>query len=196
MGLKCLYTCVIALMCGGVGYALPATHLSPGEVDLSALTYSVSDGSDVRSHVYETCVGITPKLGVTADVTSITDSVGSVDISSILFGTPVSTRRNDKISMAAFAGLTWIDVDRNYGDETHTTGLTLGTASEFRVRPELTLYSQSSVSFVDKPLWMLDMGLQYEVRPRWNLTMGYRSYEKDGSSFGGFLIGANYTVNK
>jgi opacity protein-like surface antigen len=177
-------------------FGASAAQLSPGEIDFSAFAHSIHQGADAHSQIFETRFGVTPKLGITTEFVSIEDVDGSTNIGNVYLSSPIQTRYSKKMTVAGYAGLTWFAVDERFGGQKDKTGLSIGAAADYRIRPELTVYSRGTVAFLEKSLWTLDLGMQYEVRPKWNITMGYRGYDVDGSSIGGFVVGATYSVTK
>ena len=182
----------LALALARVGQAAPTAEVTPGAISVSASAHSIRQGADAHSEIYEAQFGITPNLGVTAEAARISDDEGRTHIGSVYFQRPITFAAPYKPCLAAYAGVIWLDVKDRFGNRSEETGPAVGAIADLPVRPGLTFYGRASAAFLDNHLWTLDFGIRYEVRPRWFLSLGYRSYDVEGSSLGGFLVGAAY----
>lgn len=187
---------VLAVVLARCALAVPTAEVVPGTIEVSAFAHSIHQGADAHSQVYEAQFGITPKLGVTAELARISDREGRVHIGSVYFRRSVPSHVARKPRLAGYAGVTWLDVDDRFAGKSEETGPTIGAVADLPVRPELALYGRSGVAFLDKTVWTLDFGIRYEVRPRWLLSFGYRSYDVEGTSLGGFIAGFSYTATR
>jgi hypothetical protein len=189
---KQVILCAAALVLASAVSATPIVETVPGSISISAYAHSVHQGAQSHSQIYEADFGITQTLGVTAEVARICENEGRTDIGSVYFRRPVLTASPRKPRLAGYGGVTWLAVKDRFGERSEKSGPMIGATADFPIRPDLTFYGRSGVAFLRKPLWTLDFGIRYEVRPRWFLSLGYRSYDVEGSSLGGFLVGATY----
>ncbi|MEN6371437.1 MAG: hypothetical protein ABFD64_05425 [Armatimonadota bacterium] len=166
------------------------------QIDTSAYSHSIHDGADAHSQIFECQADITPELGIGLEAAKISDADGRTHIGNIYLRKPIPLKNNKTTKLEGYAGISWLSVEDIFDEESGDTGLSLGTIADYTLRPELTLYGRLGVAFIDDPLWTLDAGIKYELRPRWFLTIGYRGYNTNDSSLGGFLVGATYRAIK
>jgi hypothetical protein len=177
--------------------AAPLTEISPGIINASAAAHTIQFGADAHSQIFQLSYGITPKLGIATELTYVGDDIGTTNIGSFYLHTPVLLGlSNSRIKTAAFAGVTRLEVDKRYCDIERQAGPAIGLSTEYKLRPDLSLYAAGSAAFLEDSLLTFDAGLQYEVRPDWFISLGYRSYDIGGETMGGFLVGANYRPSK
>lgn len=191
---KIALLCAAALSFASAAVAMPTAETVPGKISVSASAHSIHQGADAHSQIYEAQFGITPNLGVTAEVAKISEEAGRTDIGSVYFLRPIVPVAAKKPVVSGYVGVTWLAVKDMFGDRSEEAGPLIGAVADLPVRPGLSLYSRVGVAFLNEELWTLDFGLRYEIRPRWFISMGYRSYDVAGSSIGGFLVGATYTA--
>lgn len=172
--------------------ASPLASITPGTVSVSASAHSIHWGADAHSQIYELDYGINTHLAATTEVSHIVDAEGSATITSIYLRTPIILRRQPKLSLAGYGGITKLSVTDNFDDTSSSTGITIGSVADYQLGQYVDLYGRAGVAFLEKPLWTFDAGIRYEVVPRWYLSIGYRGYNAAGSSFGGTLVGATY----
>lgn len=165
-------------------------------VDTSAYSHSIHDGADAHSQIFECKVDIKPELGIGLEAVKVSDADGRTHIGNIYLRKPVPLKDNKTTRLEGYAGISWLSVEDVFDQESSDTGFSFGAITDFTLRPELTLYSRLGVALLDEPLWTLDAGVRYELRPRWFLSIGYRGYNTNGSSLGGFLVGATYRAIK
>lgn len=189
---KILFCLACGFALAGTTYAAPTAITGTGAISLSAYAHTIQQGADAGSQVFETDFGITPVLGITAELAKVRDADGNTDIGSVYARKPIERLSSDRTHIAGYAGITWIAVKDRFGDKSEKTGPLVGAIADFTIRPELTFYSRAGVAFLEKPLWTIDVGLRYELRPKLFLSLGYRSFDVDGSSLGGFLAGMTY----
>jgi hypothetical protein len=194
---RLFFYALVVFSISAAALAVPLTEITPGIIDTSASAHTIQFGADAHSQIFQLAYGITPKIGIAAELTNVGDDIGTTNISSFYLRTPVSLRPADtKLKAAAFIGMTRLEVDKRYCDTESRIGPTFGAATEYKLRPELSLYAAGSAAFLEDSLLTFDTGLRYEVRPNWFVSLGYRSYDVGGSTMGGFLVGANYRTIK
>lgn len=177
-------------------FGMPAADLVPGEVSLSVSAHSIHQGADAHSVIYEAQIGLTPKLVAATEWDRIEDNIGTTDIGRLYFQRPLLRHLPGRPHVAALAGVMWLSVKDSFGEKSGRTGASIGATADLPIRHLMNAYSRASVAFLDKPLWTIDLGVRYEVAPNWLLSLGYRGYDIDGSSLGGFLVSATYNLRK
>ncbi|MBI2842458.1 MAG: hypothetical protein HYX78_03580 [Armatimonadetes bacterium] len=192
MSLGQLFSFAVAIGTVTGAFATPTAETVPGAISVSASAHSISQGADAHSQIYDAHFGITNKFGVTAEAARISEGPGKTHIGSVHFRRPIVPVRPGKPLLAGYAGVMWLSVENQFGAKSEETGPSVGAVADLPVRPGISLYTRAGVAFLEEPLWTIDFGLRYELRPRWFLSLGYRSYDVDGSSLGGFLAGATY----
>lgn len=191
-----LAICAALFLTGSVTAADRTTETFVVRADTSVYSHSIHDGADAHSQIFESRIDIKPELGIGLEAARISDVDGRTNIGNVYMRRPIPLKDNKTARVEGYAGVSWLSVKDVFNDRSSDTGLSLGAIADFTIRPELTLYSRAGVAFLDEPLWTVDAGVRYELRPRWFLSVGYRGYDTNGSSLGGFLVGATYRATK
>jgi hypothetical protein len=133
-------------------------------------------------------------MGMMAELARITDFAGTSEIGTVGVREAMKSTSWPGVSIAGRAGVSWLTVRDRYGETHRRTGLSIGLEAERAAASGVSPYGRAVVAFFDKPLWTLDIGVRYELRPRWFLSVGYRSYKASGVTLGGATVGVTYKV--
>ncbi len=188
--------CLSVLALTSAAGAVPAAYIAPGSLTVTASAHSIGRGADAASRIFELDYGINPNLGFSGEFAKVDDESGRTEINSILLTRPVPMKSSVGLRFSGYVGVTRLSVEDLADETSSSTGLTLGMAGSYPLRSDLSLYSRVGVAFLDSSLWTFDAGVNYEVRPNWDLSLGYRGYDIGGEAMGGFLAGAVYHFPK
>ncbi len=186
---------VICVLLSGWAIAMPTAEVSTKTLRVSATAHTLESGADASSRIFELSYGVTPTIGIEAELARIADDFGKTSVANAYVKLPLDTRSSSELKTSAYIGATMVRVDLHGLGAESRVGPALGIIAETPVAEYTTAYGRAGVAFLASTMFTFDLGIKYEIRPGWHLSTGFRGYTIGSSALGGFLAGATYTIS-